>query len=128
MTEKCVVCQRIPPKIVFSTAHKVFNGKTDKQTIHKIAVDACRIINFADNKDRFFFCGRAQATILGGLFYLLSREYKLKVPQKDIALKLVPNKQGQTPGVSVAISYKRWYKDFPELFPYCSKFLSKEKP
>ncbi len=112
---QCVVCQRISPKTVFQTVHQILNDKEiDKQTIHKIASDMVTCINYADHKNRIFFCGKAQKVILAGLLYLVGFKYGKQITMRFIVAKL----DWSISEVSVGISHRRWLATFPELFPH----------
>jgi hypothetical protein len=67
-------------------------------------------INYADKKNRIFFCGRSQRSILGGLLYLLSFKHGKRIVQILIAYTVNVNIQ------VLSQSVKRWQKFFPELF------------
>lgn len=80
----CVVCRRVPPKLVFDYAHKVFNT-LQKDDVHKIAKEACEIINRVDKENRIFLCGKSYASILSGLFYILGLKSGNRVSQFKVA-------------------------------------------
>lgn len=110
MKEECIVCQRINPKIVFEMGHKIFSG--DKRKLHELLVEAVRRINYADDKNRIFFCGRPHKTILAGLFYLLGHEFGAAVTMCHIRSSISINE------ASIRNSYRHWLETFPELFPH----------
>ena len=123
MKEQCLVCNRISPKYVAMFVHKIFDEIADKDTIHKIIIDACNAINYADNKKRVALCGRSKASILSGLLYWLGFRYGCVVTQRYIA-SCFPAKikhfwhdtEGETfTEVAVSESAKFWAKEFPEL-------------
>jgi hypothetical protein len=120
--KKCIVCNRVSPKTVFKYAHLCFDGKIDKNTIHKLALESCECINYVDTHDRIFFCGRTLSTILSGLFYILARKYNCRITMKDIRY-VFPNSRQYSDNynsfmteVTIQHSYRRWYQHFPELF------------
>ena len=110
MSKDCVVCQRISPKEVFERGHILLDGFTDKETIHKINVDAVNCINYADQKNRILFCGHSGNVILAGLFYILCPRYGINVSQQEIAYC------GQMTDITLSRSYRRWLAAFPMLF------------
>ena len=115
--KECIVCQRIAPSIVFATGHKILDGKASKEKIHEICVEAIECINYADKKNRIFFCGLSSGTLLGGLFYLLIFKNNMRITQNEIAAAL--GKKHYSGGYNIAFiaaGYKRWYINFPELF------------
>jgi hypothetical protein len=133
MSEKCIVCQRIPPRTVFFYFHKIFDGKTqtvncvrwpfsscsqipDRNTLHQYALEICRFINYADKKNRIFFCGYSQESILSGLFYVVALQKNIRTTQNELSEIFYPKGTcHQT--MTIRKSYKRWLKFFPELFP-----------
>ena len=124
MTNECVICKRIPAKIVFVYTHRIFDD-APPETIHAIAVKAYEIINAIDEKQRIFFCGRSQSSILSGLFYLLSFQYGKRKTISDISRKIVSyhrlfwhDKEAHiTSEATVSKSYKRWLRLQPNFFP-----------
>lgn len=116
---KCLVCNRIPAKIVFGYAHMIFND-LDRETIHQIASEAVKIINIVDQKDRIFFCGKSHARILSGLFYLLGIKYNCHVSQRAIANAIKSSKSlsGSIDTRTVVISYRDWLRWHPEFFKH----------
>ena len=129
-TDSCLVCQRIPPKIVFYYAHRIF-GKTilTRDVIHRLALEACTAINYADAKTHLFFCGRTQLGILSGLFYLLTKKFGYRLSMAEIADSLpsahtkqkwrIPpsdHNHGTLSYMAIAQSYQHWLRYFPELF------------
>jgi hypothetical protein len=122
---ECIVCQRIPAKTVFKYTHKVFDEVSDKEKVHVIAREACEIINYADKKNRIFFCGKSAYSILSGLLYILSRKHEANINQRDVASKFPKRKSTykalyypteSLTEVTVRVNFHRWLKTFPELF------------
>jgi hypothetical protein len=139
--EPCVVCQRIPPKIVFHYAHRIFDKSTlTRDEIHHLALEACATINYADGKSRMFFCGKTQIGILSGLFYLLAMNAGYHSTIEDLR-KTLPRAHSKAkerwdnlfynvgPGplnaVTVSQSYQSWLRTFPECFPHLDKWKCK---
>ena len=124
MAEECLICNRVSPKHVAFFAHKIFNGKANSETIHKIVVDACNIINYADKKNRIALCGKSEATILSGLFYWLSFKHNCPVSQLHLSFIFPPKHvhfehneaEEFFTEVSVRNSMVFWKKNFPEPF------------
>lgn len=136
---QCLVCNRIPPKQVFALGHVLFNSRTDRNTVHNICVEAIHCINYADAKERLFFCGFPSHSILAGLFYILALKHNLKIKQSDISEALHDVDQGKKEhgkrrgrppsqtsnyipsayynAVSLRRGWMRWHEHFPELFP-----------
>jgi transcription initiation factor TFIIIB Brf1 subunit/transcription initiation factor TFIIB len=82
----------------------------NKKTAKKIATDAVKIINQVC-KRKFSFCnGKNLRCIVGGLFYLLGFKYDDPKKQREIAVAL------KITDVSIRASYRRWLKEFPDLF------------
>lgn len=109
----CIVCKRIPPQVIFSFVHKVLDKRLSKQEIHDIALEMIMCINFADQKNRIFFCGKAQFPIIGGLLYLMVLKRELAITQKDIII----GSQYKTTEQTIRKAHKKWLMVFPELFP-----------
>jgi len=83
---------------------------TNKETAREIATQAVEIINQVC-KRKFSFCnGKSSRCLLGGLFYLLGIRYDDPKKQREIAIAL------QITDVSIRSSYKKWLKEFPDLF------------
>ena len=116
--EQCLVCNRISPKYVAMFAHKIFGEKANKDTIHKIIIDACNAINYADNKKRIVLCGKPMVSILSGLFYWLGFRYNCRVSQWHIALCFERDPTTCSTEVTVRKSMRLWAKEFPELIKY----------
>lgn len=118
----CVVCQRIPPKEVFKATHQIFNTfGLSRKIIHNLAVEACHCIDYADKKNRIFFCGKPKASLLSGLFYLLALKHHILISQEEIANNIKCDKHGQyriehITAHTLRNMYRFWYKSFPELF------------
>ena len=119
MSKPCVVCDRIPAKEVFRVTHEVFKNH-DKLMIHRIACIAVTMINLVDGKNRFFFCGKGRAVLIGGLLYVIAKNlgltgsnnpisHELRINQRQIAQIL------QLQDITVARSSRRWLKALPEL-------------
>ena len=82
----------------------------NKKTAEKITNNAVEIINQV-YKRKFSFCnGKSLRCLGGGLFYLLGFRYDDLKKQREIAIVL------QITDVSIRSSYKRWLKEFPDLF------------
>ena len=136
MNVPCLVCQRIPPKIVFFYAHSIFDKFCPRELIHQIAIQACDAINYADKKKRIFFCGKTQLGILSGLFYLLAvNSGRIRITQIDLAASLpyCYGKQNYRYGpsnkplteVTLRNNYKQWLNYFPELFSHLNEWICK---
>jgi len=83
---------------------------TNKETAREIATKAVEITNQVC-KRKFSFCnGKSSRCLLGGLFYLLGIRYDDPKKQREIAIAL------QITDVSIRSSYKKWLKEFPDLF------------
>lgn len=83
---------------------------TNKKTVRKITRDAVEILNQVCKRSFSFCNGKSFRCIVGGLFYLLGFRYgEIKI-QRVIAVAL------KITDVSVRASYKRWLKEFPDLF------------
>ncbi len=116
MSQPCFVCHRIPPKTVFKAAHQVFK-EYDKQIIHKIAETAVEIINYADSKNRLFFCGRIKAGLLAGLFYAIA--LKLGIAGSDQPHRITQKGIASVLGTNVPTlrdRFRDWCEQWPELF------------
>lgn len=118
---KCIVCNRIPPKEVFKVAHVLFKSE-GKKIAHALALRACEIINEVDRKKRMFFCGRRQSVLLGGLLWLIALNDNKRITQRDAQYAIIDSaptlKYGEgLTEVSVRNSAKRWLSAFPEFFP-----------
>jgi hypothetical protein len=82
----------------------------NKKTATKIITNSVEIINQAC-KRKFSFCnGKSLKCIVGGLFYLLGFRYDDSKKQIEIAVAL------EITDVTIRSSYKRWLKEFPDLF------------
>jgi len=82
----------------------------NEKTATKITTDTVEIINQACKEKFSFFNGKSLKCIMSGLFYLLSFRYDDSKKQIEIAPVL------QITDVSVRSAYKRWLKEFPDLF------------
>jgi len=135
MAEECLICNRVSPKHVAFFAHKIFNGKAKSETIHRIVVDACNIINYADKRNRIALCGKSRATILSGLFYLLGFKHNCPVSQRHISFSFPPKHihfehdetQEFFTEVAVRNSMIFWKKNFPEPFGSIVKLKNWER-
>jgi len=92
---------------LMSAAHLLWSNK---KTSRKITTDAVEIINQACMKKFAFGNGKSFSCIMGGLFYFLGFRYNDPKKQREIAIAL------QITDVSIRSSYKRWLKEFPDLF------------
>jgi hypothetical protein len=82
----------------------------NKKTAGKITADVVEIINQVC-KRKFSFCnGKSLRCIVGGLFYLLGFRYDDPKKQREIAIAM------QITVESIRSSYKKWLKEFPDLF------------
>jgi transcription initiation factor TFIIIB Brf1 subunit/transcription initiation factor TFIIB len=83
----------------------------DKQFIAElIAAEASRIIQTVNKRRSTFFSGKSEKGLLSGLFYLLSLKNKAMKTQREISRSL------NTTDVTVRASYRKWLKEFPDLF------------
>jgi len=118
---KCLVCVRIPPKIVAIYAHKVFGESQSSEIIHKIITDTCEAINYADRKNRIPMCGKPQMGIIAGFFYWLTYRYNCRVTQRDIAFCFPPQRnylnkgEGSMTEVCLRNNIYWWVKHYREL-------------
>ena len=105
----CIVCERIPPKIVFEYAHRVF-ASFSREDIHRLAREACELVSFVDGKKRVFFCGHPSYVVLAGLFYCLGRFRGCRVTQQRVAeaFKSTRENSPHMPKLSVRRSAERW--------------------
>ncbi len=105
----CIVCERIPPKVVFLYAHRLF-ARFSREDIHRLAREACELISFVDGKRRVFFCGHSSFVVLAGLFYCLGRFRGCRVTQQQVAesFKSTREDSPHMPAVSVRRSAERW--------------------
>ena len=104
---ECITHSLLKVQEITAAAHLLW---PNKKTARKITTDAVEIINQACKK-KFSFCnGKSLRCIVGGLFYLLGFRYDDPKKQREIAVAL------QITDVSIRSSYKRWLKEFPDLF------------
>jgi hypothetical protein len=82
----------------------------DKKVSGKIATDAIKIMNYVIKRNFSFCNGKNIKCLSGGLLYLLSYRYDDPRTQREIALVL------QITDISIRLYYKRWLREFPELF------------
>lgn len=103
---------------IMSAAHLLW---PNEKTARKITRDAVEIINQVCNR-KFSFCnGKSSRCIVGGLFYLLGFRYDDIKIQREIAVVL------KITDVSIRSAYKRWLKEFPDLFQdIISKFADQK--
>jgi len=109
----CIVCQRIPPKIVFKFTHDILDNRVEKSMIHNISIEMIKCINYADQKNRIFFCGKQHKPILAGLLYLIGFKYGKRITQRLISGQL----EWYPTETTIRRSYMQWLQMFPELFP-----------
>lgn len=116
---ECIVCTRIPAKLVFRYAHEIFKEES-REKIHQLAVEAITIINDIDRKDRIFFCGKSYQRILSGLFYLLAKKHGIKKPMWQIAIAFpsAKSKSNRILEVTVRCSVHWWRDRHPEYFDF----------
>jgi hypothetical protein len=95
---------------------------SNKKISGKITKDVIKIMNQVNRKNFLFCNGKSLRCPLGGLFYLLGHRYNDRKKQREIARTL------QTTEVSVRIYYRKWLKDFPELFQDITEKLSNREP
>jgi len=107
--DKCYICLRIGYKRILSHASKLWK---DEKTAKKIALASARLINKANNADRFFFCGKGAKSILSGLFYLLSFRFHIPFKQNEMEYAGFIST-----AKTVTTSCRRWLEHFPKLFP-----------
>jgi hypothetical protein len=82
----------------------------NKKIAEKITTNTVAILSQV-YKRKFSFCnGKRLRCLEGGLFYLLGFMYDDPKKQREIAVAL------QITDVSIRLSYKRWLKEFPNLF------------
>ncbi len=112
----CIVCERIPPKVVFENAHRVF-ARFSREDIHRLAREACEFISFVDGKRRVFFCGHPSNVVLAGLFYCLGRLRGCPVTQQQVARAFKSTKEDSQhmPASSVRSSAERWTRLLADL-------------
>ena len=83
----------------------------DKQPLAKlIAAETSKIIQTVNKRRPTFFSGKSEKCLLSGIFYLLSLKNKAMKTQREIARSL------NTTDVTVRASYRKWLKEFPDLF------------
>jgi len=82
----------------------------NKRVSGKIATDAIKIMNYVIKRNFSFCNGKNIKCLSGGLLYLLSYRYDDPRTQREIALVL------QITDISIRLYYKRWLREFPELF------------
>ena len=82
----------------------------DQLIAEKIASDTLEIIANANKRNFTFFSGKSSRGLIGGLFYILGFKYDSVKRQKELA-----NKLGTT-DITIRASYRKWLKDFPDLF------------
>lgn len=83
----------------------------NKKTAGKITLNVVEIINQVCKRKFSFYNGKSLRCIVGGLFYLLGFRYDDPKKQREIAIAL------QITVESIRSSYKKWLKEFPDLFP-----------
>ncbi len=112
----CIVCERIPPKVVFLYAHRVF-ARFSREDVHRLARESCELISFVDRKRRVFFCGHPSNVVLAGLFYCLGRLRGCPVTQQQVAesFKSTREDSPHMPEVSVRKSAERWTRLLADL-------------
>ena len=94
----------------------------NKKTSEKIITDAVKIINKVCKKKFSFYNGKSSKCLVGGLFYLLGFRYCDPKKQREIAVVL------QITDVSIRLSYRKWLKEFPDLFQdVITKFADLER-
>jgi len=94
----------------------------DQLIAEKITANALEIIANANKSKFVFFSGKSSRGLIGGLFYLLGFKYDALRKQKELAEKL------GTTDVTIRDSYRKWLKEFPDLFRDVSgKFEENEK-
>lgn len=108
-SKDCIICQRIPPKIVFSVCHKILDGKLKNQIIHKIAIDIINEINKGDKINRIHFCGQSHSKIIGSLLYIVALRFNFRITQDFIATKLDLNP------VTIRNGIRKVLSNFPHL-------------
>ena len=104
---ECITRSLLKIQEITAAAHSLW---PNKKTARKIITDSVEIINQACKKKFAFGNGKNFRCIVGGLFYLLGFRYNDPKKQREIAITL------QITDVSIRLSYKRWLKEFPDLF------------
>ncbi len=104
---ECITHSLLKVQEIVAAAHLLW---PNKKTATKITIDAVEIINQVCKKKFSFGSGKSFRCIVSGLFYLLGFRYDDSKKQREIAVTL------QITDVSIRSSYKRWLKEFPDLF------------
>jgi transcription initiation factor TFIIIB Brf1 subunit/transcription initiation factor TFIIB len=100
--------ERLSSKQVLSYSSIIWQ---DKQVTAKlIAAEASQIIQTVNKRRPTFFSGKSEKGLLSGMFYLLSLKNKAMKTQREIARSL------NTTDVTVRASYRKWLKEFSDLF------------
>jgi len=107
--KKCWVCLRITPELTLKLAHQVW--AENPKIAREIGLKSARTIEQCYHKKPTFLCGQTANSVLAGLFYLLGFQHQAFKSLKEIA------KATNIVTLTVAISYRKWFNAFPELFP-----------
>jgi hypothetical protein len=83
---------------------------TNKKIAGKITADVIKIVNTVCSRNFSFCNGKSLRCQVGGLLYLMGFRYDYPKKQREIAFSL------QITDVSVRLYYKKWLKEFPDLF------------
>jgi len=111
--------ERLSSAQVLSYASMIWR---DKQSMAKlIATEASHIIQIVIKRRPTFFGGKSEKGLLCGIFYLLSLKHKTMKTQREIARSL------NTTDVTLRTSYRKWLKEFPDLFPDLRTFLAEDE-
>jgi hypothetical protein len=111
--------ERLSSAQVLSYASAIWR---DKQSMAKlIATEASHIIQIVIKRRPTFFGGKSEKGLLCGIFYLLSLKHKTMKTQREIARSL------NTTDVTLRTSYRKWLKEFPDLFPDLRTFLAEDE-
>lgn len=106
--QKSHSAERLSSKQVLSYSSMVWQDQ--QSTAKLIATEAIQIIQTVNKRRLTFFSGKSEKGILSGMFYLLSLKKKTMKTQREIARSL------NTTDVTVRASYRKWLKEFPDLF------------